>query len=1083
MKSFSFSRACLALSLMLASAIGLHAATFEISGTVTSNEGEPLVGATVIAQGTKVGTATDIDGRYSLPVPSPDTKITASYVGYEPQTLTVGNRRVIDFRLVDTQTLMDEVVVLGYATQKKSKATAAVSAIGSDDITRSTSTTTGAALVGKISGVTYRQMDGTPGSSATLQIRNMGTPLYVIDGIMRDEEAFNTLNINDIENISVLKDGAAAIYGVRAANGVVLITTKTGQKGHATVNVNANVGWQQWTSYPRLLNPYQWVYANDMALMNTLPGQRYTPEQIDDARSELAKWKAGGIDPETGADYRGYDWYGNFVRKAAPQYNINGNISGGTDRMDYYFSLSHLDQEAVFKDFKYDRTNIQGNFNLKVSDRFRAGFQVQGKIATNTNPACPGTDDYFQMRQSVFNLIPTQRPYANDNPDYIAYISPTHDSAHNMAGYTIDNVGLYQKRVHSLATTVNLQYDTPLQGLMLKGLFSYTYYGMKIDDNEKSYNEYTYDPASDTYNIAYTKSSTYRVKERSDYNQLNGQITANFDRTFDQKHHVTAVAGFEFYKEKRTWLGITQHPVENPFVNLLNTSENNQVGNTARNYTTASWVFRAGYDFEGRYLVDFAGRYDASWRFQRGHQWGFFPSVSAAWRLSEEPFYKELPVASWLNNIKLRGSYGEIGDDMADTFNSLYPDFAYMNAYTFGGASSIISPNPLSGAAPTLTTGSYYNGVPQTGLTWMKISMLNIGLELGFLNNRLRFEFDMFRRHRRGIPATPTDVLYPLEAGYSAMRQNLNSDEIRGLDFSIKWNDRAGSVNYWASANLTLARQKTLKNYGETFFNAWDRYRYGQSNRWSSIKHDYTWQYEVIGVFQTQEQIDNYPVNIDGQNNRSLMPGDYIFKDVNGDGRINEYDYRPAAYGSSDKSWIGESSSNSRKQPLITMGISLGLEWRGIDFAADFAGAFLNTYMGDWHQKYGVSNNQQGYYDKCMDAWHHQDIFDPTSPWVPGKYPALRDADGAYNPCVWYYHNKNSKNVNYLRLRNLVVGYTLPKAWTTKAYIQRLRIYFEGTNLFCIDNMDLGLDPEVTSVFGFDYPQHRVYSVGINLTF
>ena len=481
--------------------------------------------------------------------------------------------------------------------------------------------------------------------------------------------------------------------------------------------------------------------------------------------------------------------------------------------------------------------------------------------------------------------------------------------------------------------------------------------------------------------------------------------------------------------------------------------------------------------YKEKYIVDFAGRYDASWRFLPGNQWGFFPSISGAWRLSEEEFYKDSKVADWISSIKLRASYGEMGDDMASNFNSSYPDFAYLSGYTFNRGGAIISTNPLGNGGNAYTTGTSYNGIPQTGLSWMKISMLNVGFDMGFLNDRLRLEVDLFKRKRSGIPATPTDIIYPYEAGYSVQKQNLNSDQVSGIDGMVKWNDRVNDFNYFVGVNLTLARQKTLNNYGEVFLNAWDQYRWAQANRWSNVKNGAVWMWETIGVFKTQEEIDNYPVNIDGANNVNLRPGDLIFRDVNGDGIIDDYDKRPLGYAATDYAW---DSSNANKNPLLSMGINLGFEYKGVDFAADFAGGFMNTFVGDWHVKYGIGTDQMGYVYNVVNSWQHEDVFDVKSPWVPGKFPAVR----SNNPSIRDWNDFYAKEINYLRLRNLVVGYTLPAKWTKKALIQKLRVYFEGSNLLCWDSLsDFGFDPEISSVTGFDYPQHKVYTVGVNVTF
>lgn len=1075
------SRILFILCMLFMSATTMFAQKISVSGTVADSNGEPLPGVNILEQGTNNGTITDMDGNFSFNVSDANATISVSFIGYATKDVKVKGKTNLRIVLSEDTEIIDEVVVVGYATQKKATVAAAVSSINNKDLARSTSTTAAGALVGKVSGITARQKSGTPGSAASIQIRNMGTPLYVIDGIMKDEAAFNAIDINDIENISILKDGAAAIYGVKAANGVVLVTTKTGKRDQKPqVNINANMGWQQWTEYPELLNAYQFKWGNYMKAVNS--GSLTDPTKIAEAKADLEKWRTGYYNPETGEDYRGYDWKKNFVDNAAPQYYVNANINGGTEKMDYYISIGHISQDAVFKDYNYNRTNLQANFNINLTDNFKVGFQTLGKVEQKVNPALPGDDDYLENCQSLFNLIPTMGPYANNNPEYLNYITPTHDAAHNMAAYTIDNAGKYSQIWRTIQTSLNLEYKTPVNGLTAKGLLSYYYADNNTNNMEKGWKEYTYVPETKEYVIAYDKTNkekkTYLGKIREDKEEINGQFTLNYNRTFAQDHQVTAVAGFEFYKEAWQKINTWQQPVENIFVGMIGTSENNYTEDKARTFTTASFIFRAGYSYKQKYILDFAGRYDASWRFQKGDQWGFFPSVSGAWRISEEEFFKESKIASWFSSLKLRASYGAMGDDMASSYLDIYDDFAYMPGYNYGKKKSIITGDPLSSGTDNLVTGSQSSGVPITGLTWMKTSILNIGVDFGFLSDRLQFEFDLFRRKRTGIPARPDDITFPLESGMAAQYQNLNSDEISGIDGFVKWNDRISDFKYFVGVNATLARQKNRRSYGDKFLNAWDQYRWGTSDRWSNVmSNSAVWMYETIGIFESQEQIDTYPVNIDGKNNATVNPGDLIYKDINGDGVINEFDARPLAYAATDYAW---DHSKGNKQPLLSMGISLGFDWKGIDCAADFAGGFMNTFVADWHVKYGVAKDQTGYVYNVVDAWRHEDIFDPASPWIPGKFPAVRET----NPSTGVWNDFYTKEINYLRLRNLVVGYTLPQQWTKKALIQKFRIYFEGTNLLCWDSLkDYGFDPEISTVTGFDYPQHRVYTVGVNVTF
>lgn len=1044
----------------------------EVRGVVTDSDGEPLIGVSVVEKGTSNGTITDLNGAFVLQLQSANAekaKLHFSYVGYQSVELSADSKRLAKVEMMADNKLLDEVVVVGYGQKRKGGIASAVTTVQAEDIVRSTSTTTSGALVGKVAGITSRQSSGVPGAAASIQVRNLGTPLYVIDGVIKDESAFNNLDISDIENVSVLKDGAAAIYGVKAANGVVLVTTKKGKANQKMeVNLNAYMGWQQWTEYPELLSAYDWVYANYMRDVNS-GTLAVTTEQ---ARAELEKWKSGYYNPETGEDYRGYDWYHNYVRSAAPQYYANANLSGGSEKVTYYASLSHVGQEAVFQDYTFNRTNLQTNVDVNITDNLKFGTQISGKIDNTINPGLPGSDDYEARKLSVIGMLPIYRPYANDNEQYVNYIAG-YDGAHNPASYTIDNAGEYHKRNTTFQTNFTLDWQTPLQGLSARALFSYFYNGQDINNLEKAWQEYTYDPINKTYNVAYAKTDTWMERTRATTNDLTGQALVSYDNTFSG-HHVSATVGFEFYQRKYNSIYNSQNPVDNPYIDLITTSENNKVTEVLTTQTTASVIFRAGYDYKQRYIIDFAGRYDGSWKFAKGKRWGFFPSVSGAWRMSEEVWWQDGRINDYWSNFKIRVSYGQMGDD---NVGALYPDFAYLDGYTYNSGKYFTTVDPLLGNTNSALIGAIYRGTPNTQISWMTTSLTDVGIDLGFFNNRLTAEFDFFLRHRSGIAAQPDDLVFPLESGLSPLAQNLNSDKHIGGDGFIKWQDKVGNFRYSIGGNITIARQRNGVRAGEKFYNAWDKYRNSKSDRWSNVENNQVWQWETIGVFQTQEEIDNYPVIIDGANNTTLQPGDLIFKDVNGDGVIDEYDKRPLGYSSIMYAW---NDASGIKQPILSFGLNFGLEWRGIDFAMDFAGASMNTYVPDWYMKWACSREMAGYASTALNSWHHEDILDPTSPWVAGKFPAV----SAKHPSARGENDFYTRNVNYIRLRNLVLGYTFPKRWTEKAKIRKARIYFEGTNLFCFDSLeDYGVDPEIAYANGIDYPQSRVFTIGFNLGF
>ena len=516
---------------------------------------------------------------------------------------------------------------------------------------------------------------------------------------------------------------------------------------------------------------------------------------------------------------------------------------------------------------------------------------------------------------------------------------------------------------------------------------------------------------------------------------------------------------------------MAQNPVENNFIPILTDNRDLIAYLTDGFYewATAGFMVRGSYAYKDRYLVEFAGRYDGSWRFPKENRWSFFPSVSAGWRISEEPFFKESSVSNWFSNLKIRFSYGEMGDDNVPG----YGDFDYLGGYTFNNGSAIISKDPAGALEGSFIKGSAARQTPVTTVSWITAKMINLGIDAGFFNNKLTVEFDMFQRRRSGLLAD-SELILPAEVSVRIPKKNLNTDMTTGLDAAVRWNDETrGGFRYYAGFNMSLARLKNVFVANERTNNSWDRYLWSSNNRWANASgRGSAWLYQVVGQFKTQEQIDNHPVDIDGQGNRTLLPGDYYYKDWNNDGKINDYDLRPLGYGSD--------------LPYLNFGINIGFEWRGIDFAADFAGASMQTYVFTTDARYPFwDQNRNAPKYMLNDRWHHEDIFDPTSPWVPGTYPAIRSNKKDYE--TGSFKDQSSfllNNTNYLRLKNLEIGYSLPGRWLSKVKIEKLRIYVNGSNLFSIDNLhDKGLDPEQGVSSGLNYPIHRVYTIGANLVF
>lgn len=447
-----------------------------ITGRVVDSKGNPIIGATVMQKGTKNGTVTDLDGRYSLDVPG-ECDLNISYIGFKTRIVKAVNNSTIS--LDEDSESLNEVVVVGFGTQKKETLTGAISSIKGDEMLLTNSATTSSALAGKIAGINSRQSDGRPGSSTTINIRGMGTPLYVIDGAVKDEGQFNNIDPNDIESISILKDASAAIYGMRAANGVVVVTTKSGQRNTATkINVNTYYGCESWFKFPKPADTKTYVWAKEQSdVIRHAEDPNYSMEWTDD---EYKKWEQG-----TEKGYQGWDWY-DYITKTAPMSYVEANINGGSNNANYYVSLSHLNQEATIRGYGgFYRTNMQMNIDVNITPKFKVGANVNGRIEERKHPGVPGGDDTWTALYAIYRNLPTVRPYANDNPKY-----PQMTSSENSTNFAILNYatsGKYNDTWKVIQMNLTGEYDF-LKELNLKGNLGYYYANENLFNHEYTYN-------------------------------------------------------------------------------------------------------------------------------------------------------------------------------------------------------------------------------------------------------------------------------------------------------------------------------------------------------------------------------------------------------------------------------------------------------------------------------------------------------------------------------------------------------------------------------------------------------------------
>lgn len=1017
----------------------------KITGQVINKDKEPIVGASVLVEGmSNLITSTDYDGRFQLN----DGKgfLLITYVGYKTQRVAIGNETKFFITLETSDQSLEEVVVVGYGTQSKRNITGAVSNIKSEDIVRSSSTTAAGALAGKVQGISVRGKDARPGRGAALEIRNMGNPLYVIDGIAyggqtgtdwvgtqngSGADIFNALNLEDIESISILKDAAAAVYGFRASGGVVLITTKKGNKGEkAKININGYQGWQNLTRFPDLANAAQYTRGLVEAAQNEGkdPNAVYTPD-------ELAKWQMG-----TDPGYKSYDYYDMIIRKNIPQRNISANVTGGSDKSNYFLSIGHLTQDAMIKDFNYKRTNLQANMEARVLEGLTVGTQISGRHEGTQDVGLPGGDGYFSSILAMFKNRPTVSPYVNDNPDY-----PTHtnDFAYNPAVFDRDIAGYKDNRY--LAGNVNLfaSYKTKF-GLSAKGTVSYNYTNNKFDGFQYTYDVYRFE--DNEYKATGGSRSGWRYDTNRDIVSRFAQFLVDYNKQIGD-HAFSGTLGYERSDWERTMKTLGANPSNN-YIPLLRLSELNELGDNWDYQARAGYIGRLNYNYKGKYLLELLGRYDGSYLYYKDRRWGFFPGASLGWRISDENFFK--PLKGVVNDLKIRASIGQTGLEEGVGMHG------YLAGYNWASGDAVLDGNYVPGLQP--------RGLPVRKLSWVKNTNYNIGVDVGMLDNKLTMTADAFKIIRTGFPGKKYDVLLPGEIGYDLPNENLGKNGYYGAEGIITYTDKIGELNYVVSANLTYSRFKNLESYKPRFSNSWNEYRSSAEDRWGGV----WWGYQVVGRFQSEDEIRNHPINNDGANNRTQLPGDFIYKDVNGDGVINGMDERPIGY---PTGWA----------PIMSFGGRIGLNWKGIDMNVDFSGGAVQSWFQDYELRNAFHGGGNSPAYLLEDRWHRADPYDSNSEWIAGYYPALRNGNSGPN-------SRNSDfwltNVRYLRIRNLELGYNFSTGLVKKIKAEKIRIYANGSNLFSFDNVKkFQIDPEIEAAAAVVYPQQRVFMVGFNVTF
>ncbi len=986
-----------------------------ITGVVTDNTGTPLPGVTVVIKGTSNGIITDYDGKYSLSEVPADATLVFSFIGMKTQEVTVGGNKVINVTLVSNVIGLDEVVAVGYGTQKKVNLTGAIASVSSNDLNRRVITSTESMLQGRLPGLQVIQNSGEPGNNANaLQVRGLGTfdgagknPLVLIDGI---PGSMSSVNPNNIESVTLLKDAASSsIYGSRAANGVILITTKQGEKGQLSVEYGANLGIYSPTVLPDLVTnsaDYMELYNEAMEHTGGRPVP-YTAEEISMYRNATDRNK-----------YPNTDWLDLMIEPAFVQ-NHFLRMSGGTEKTVYNVSFGLNDEPGVMEPFYYKKYNAQFNITSSLDERITFGANIGMNYDITDKTPDGGAAQYA----AILSQGPTYKPKL-ENGDYVknAFLDE-YENKFQPNPYAIIETTSSQTKGFSVQSSAFV--DVKLADWLrwkVKG-------GVNINNSKNKIwhsngvNTYHYNTGEFAELFSNGKAGL-SVKQ---FNDIQPVLYSHL--TFDKQlsdHNIKALVGYQQENYKYETLGGFREGFFNSSAQELDAGSSNgqTVEGTSQEWAILSYFGRLNYNYKEKYLLELNGRYDGSSRFSEDNRWGFFPSMSVGWRMSEESFLQDV---DYLSNLKLRASFGVLGNQ----------DIGY---YPYQDILSIIQGYPFDGA---LVSGARPSSIVDKDMKWETTRIYDVGFDVSLFDSRFNFTFDWFNKFTY-------DILRRKQVGgfYGLQGPVINGGEMRntGFEFDTRYTDQIDDFRYSLSFNLQTYKN-TVEKFGEREISGNTIIEEGKPWR--------TWyMYEWVGVFQSQADIDNSAVHPN-----QPKPGDIKFRDVDNNGVIDQNDrvHIDGAF------------------PKFSYSFSMSASWKNFDFSAQFAGVEgRKLYM-----------NYQG-----MDPFYKGTPPSKkwlTERWTPdnptNKMPAIyagfyhQAIEGSYSS--YYLHD-----ADFLRLKNLQIGFTLPQRLVSKLKLQNVRFYYSGDNVLTFDSLD-GVDPERVANSGTyaAYPQNKVHSLGLNVKF
>ncbi len=1033
----------------------------KITGTVLDATGMPVIGANVMVKGTTNGTITDMDGKFSLDVEE-GAILVVSYIGFSNQEIKVGNQTSLSVTLKEDAEALDELVVVGYGTQKKVNMTGSVTAIKTKDLENIPVSNLSNSLAGRAPGVTITNSSGFAGASSSIRVRGASAePLYVINGIIRDKTAFDALDPNEVESINILKDAAsAAIYGSKAGNGVVLVTTKKGTVQKPMFQYKGSFT----TASPTRDLP-TWTATDELTFLNRVAIHKNNQLATPDPNFQVPY---GDNYFEYFKDNDGYDLTDMLWQNP---WNTEHNISvnGGNDRITYYMMLGYHGEEGSYQNINYDKYNFRTDITAKITDSFKVNFNVSGNERDYKRFYWPYDNDPESMTVANFYRSTYYgsklRPWyvdENGNPSETRTEYPVSTAGNAHFGEIVFGDNYEKTKARNIEAILRLDLDL---GKYVKGLKTSVMGQYNVADKNRkrfaTFNEsYVFQSAStdnifipapvnpnqkNVHNLSHAYENIQENVWLDQSYQFNWML--NYDRAFDD-HNISAMVAYEISESQSKYLSGTVEDlltsgIDQIFVASSDALRRNFDGNEGE-MARVAWVGRFNYNYADRYIAEFSFREDGNAKFGPGHRWGFFPSVSLAWRLSNEEFMKPI---TWLSNLKLRGSYGTTGDD-----TDLSVDTGELALFGWR--------NKFQNATGYLFGEKYYKGIqigatPNPYLTWATLKLYDIGFDYGLFNNSLVGDFSYFHKNKVDILQQRVASV-PDTYGRSKAAENYAEQAWNGFEMSLRYSNHIGNVNYSVHANLGFVKDQWVKYDEAENLPAW-KSRIGHPN-------NYLKGYICEGIIRTQEQLDALPDDFTQFGKKPAL-GQLLYKDIRGE---NESEGADGKVDANDWDYLSR-----RATPRINYGFGFDVEWKGLAINALFQGVGGYDRMVKTITSDGVFQLELSPY---FELWTG-DVWTPEN--QDAKYPAatgewLSEVYGAAGSTFWI------RNGAFLRLKNLNISYTLPKQWYQNWGVNAIQIFGNGTNLFSIDGID-EMDPEQDTMDSF--PIMRSFTVGLNINF